>query len=415
MKLVKILCSIMIIAAAAFMPLAFTSGAANAEEGNASAETDMENLKFKDGKFKIMIFSDTHNTDKPIKDTITLMSSALDKYNPDLLVFLGDNTGGWWRGVTEEKTRKAVDELLKPVAAKGTPFAFVFGNHAEDGDVMKDKIFDFYKAYPNCLAVKNTLGDRVGNYNLTIKSSDGEKDAFNLWFIDSGSEADEGGYAYVTDAQKAWYEQKSDELKAANGGEVLKSLLFQHIAVPEVYDLFDVVEKGTKGAFRGHGSHKDNYYIASDKVVFGEAREGPCPPDVNNGQFASWKSRGDVVGAFFGHDHINNYSGLQDGVRLTSCISTGFYSYGNLHGVTLVELDERDLSTFGLETKFYEEIVGEKPSNALIARWGYIDFNRKILPAIIVCPIAAAGVALAAVLIVKRKKRKKNKKAENND
>ena len=44
--------------------------------------------------------------------------------------------------------------------------------------------------------------------------------------------------------------------------------------------------------------------------------EGPCPPDVNNGQFTSWVKTGDVIGAVFGHDHINDFVGDVDGIKL---------------------------------------------------------------------------------------------------
>lgn len=42
----------------------------------------------------------------------------------------------------------------------------------------------------------------------------------------------------------------SDALKAENGGEPMPSLLFQHIPVPEIYELLKEVPKGTDGAVK---------------------------------------------------------------------------------------------------------------------------------------------------------------------
>lgn len=56
----------------------------------------------------------------------------------------------------------------------------------------------------------------VGNYNLTIKDSNGEKDIFNLWFMDSNpytSDEEGGGYGYVHEDQTEWYKSVSNELK----------------------------------------------------------------------------------------------------------------------------------------------------------------------------------------------------------
>ena len=53
-------------------------------------------LKFKDGKFKILLFGDIHEhydykTNPRFKDMQKLMVAALDECKPDLCVLLGDN------------------------------------------------------------------------------------------------------------------------------------------------------------------------------------------------------------------------------------------------------------------------------------------------------------------------------------
>jgi len=70
----------------------------------ANADENTKELKFKDGKFKILVLADVQDTDKPQQETVDLMTNAIDKTQPDLIVLTGDNIAGWWRNVTPEKT-----------------------------------------------------------------------------------------------------------------------------------------------------------------------------------------------------------------------------------------------------------------------------------------------------------------------
>lgn len=63
---------------------------------------------------------------------------------------------------------------------------------------------------PGCLASEGEAMTGCGNYNLPIKSSDGAKNVFNLWFIDSGTyDKENGGYAHVAEDQLAWYKKRA--------------------------------------------------------------------------------------------------------------------------------------------------------------------------------------------------------------
>lgn len=360
-------------------------------------------MKFnKDGKFKILMVADAQDTDTPQKDTIALYKKAVLVSNPDLVVFAGDNTNGKWKGVNEEKMKGAIAHLIEPLVQKNIPFAVVFGNHDHEGGVSREKQMEMFKEYPNCLAVNGPDITGCGNYNITIKDSQNRKAVFNLWFIDSNDYAKEGGYAYVQKDQIAWYEKTSNELKKTNEGKPLPSLLFQHIAVPEVYDLLLEVPKGTKGAVWGHGKNKGKRFVVNPNLVKqGKLRESPCSPEINNGQFASWEKQGDIVGAFFGHDHVNDFSGKVGGIWLTCCIGTGFYSYGNTHGVRTIELDENDLSGFKSDILYFEDLLNRKPRNPIVARHGYWEFKNRVVPAVLGATGALAVLGIAVKLLVK--------------
>ena len=95
--------------------------------------SDDSGLKFNNGKFKILILSDLQDTDEPQQETVDMITSAITKTEPDLIVLLGDNIAGWWKGVDKAKTDEAIDVIGSTIEKSGVPFALVFGNHDHEG------------------------------------------------------------------------------------------------------------------------------------------------------------------------------------------------------------------------------------------------------------------------------------------
>lgn len=375
-----------------------------------------------DGKFKILIFADLQDTDQPQEGTIDMITYSIEKLKPDLVVLTGDNTSGNFKNADLETTEKAVDEIIKPINDAGIPFAFVFGNHDHEGlsneknayteREAKEAILKMYNKYDTCMAVAGEEITGYCNYNLLIKDSKGENDVFNLWMIDSNTYATEeegGGYGYVAEDQTQWYINKSNELKETNNGNAIPSILFQHIIVPEIFDMLTECKKSEKGSIRGNDG---KYYIKNpDYFTDGELREWPCPPNTNHGQFDSWIEQGDVLGAFFGHDHVNDFNGTYKDIRIVNVPGAGFSSYGNNRGVRTIELDENDLTAFTTELHTYDEIVGKKISNVYIRNFGYEAYNNSIRPGLIIgipCgAVAIVAVAVITTVVVKKNKKKK--------
>lgn len=374
----------------------------------AAGSAEDAKLQFHNGKFKILVLSDVQDTDTPQKETTALVNAAIDRAEPDFIVLLGDNTAGWWKGVDKAQTEAAIDAVAKPIDDRGIPFALVFGNHDHEGlcdenngmteEEAKEFILARFRIYKNCLAVEGEELTGVGNYNLPILNSAGDKAVFNLWFLDSNPYAPEeegGGYGYVHEDQTAWYQRTADALKAENGGEPLPSLLFQHIIVPEAYEMFHTVKFGTKGAVRGNSSFHDKWFTVNPEYVYeGELNEGPCSPNTNHGQFDSWLTQGDIIGAFFGHDHVNDFAGIYKGIHLVACPAVTFYSYGNHRGVRTITLDEADLTKFESEILSFDELTGLKVYNLYKKNHGYIEYKNNFLPAFF------GGLGVAAVLTV---------------
>ncbi|MBQ8014994.1 MAG: hypothetical protein IJ264_02280, partial [Clostridia bacterium] len=187
--------------------------------------------------------------------------------------------------------------------------------------------------------------------------TDSEKMAYNLWMIDSNMYAEEDdGYDYVHEDQINWYINKSNELKAQNGGVAVPSMMFQHIIVPEIYDTFIEIPKVTDACVE----HNGKYYVLDRNITkAGELNESPCPSNFNKGQFDAVKNQGDVVAMFFGHDHTNSFEITYEGVDLVNTPGVGFNSYGD-HGRGVRVIDIKEGTTeYETDVITYKEFYGD--------------------------------------------------------
>ena len=103
--------------------------------------------------------------------------------------------------------------------------------------------------------------------------------------------------------------------------------------------------------------HRAATRMQKKKAARGYLGEGPCSPDIDDGQFDSWKKSRRVLGAFFGHDHLNDFSGYVDGIYLAQHKTAGFRAYtdGCRSCVRLLTLDENDLGSFEQELRHFKE------------------------------------------------------------
>ena len=347
-------------------------------------------LRFnKDGKFKIMQISDTQDIDVPREATIMFMEKALDAEKPDLVVFTGDQLAGG-KIETAEGVYAGIKAILQPVVDRGIPFTVVFGNHDNDDGcpVSRDEQFAYYQTFPGCLAydaVPEMYG--TGTHNLPIYASEGSETKFNLWMIDSNDyDRVNGGYDYVHQDQIDWYEKTSKALEEKEG-HLVPSIAFQHIIVPEVAELLVDSPFSGENAISKVINGENKLLMLKPGKASGILLEFPCPSNTNSGQFASWKERGDVIAASFGHDHINTFVGNVDGIDLVMCPGVTFQSYGRYitRAVRIFELDENDPWSYDTHLYKFTDAFG----------WGlyswYVGAKYGQTPVMWI-PIALAGV-----------------------
>lgn len=325
----------------------------------------------KNRKFKIMQITDIQEIPAVSPDTSALLEAAVEAEKPDLVIYTGDQIKGY--GVTykgkgkelENAVAQTIYKLLEPVTKRNIPFAVTFGNHDRQvGISNKEQFENIYKALPNCVGEQPAeLSDDGGTCCIPIKASDGSnRDVFNLYLFDSGTDAKGGGYEPFDVRIIDWYKKTREKLKAENGAYV-PSIVFQHIPLCEYYNVLKQVKKTTKGAIRAFRTHKNEYYVLGDTCRKGDMLlEPPSIPNENTGEFDAISEKGDVMAVFVGHDHKNSFVGRYKNVDLGFTQSSGFNVYGNRtkRGVRIIELDENKPGEYETYTRTFDELVGTK-------------------------------------------------------
>lgn len=272
----------------------------------------------KDGKFKIVQFTDVHfKYENPASDiALERINQVLDEEQPDFVIFTGDV-------VYSAPADKGMLQVLEQVSKRKLPFVVTFGNHDNEQGMTREQLYDIIRQVPG-----NLMPDRGSvlspDYVLTVKaSSDAKKDAAVLYCMDSHSYSplkDVKGYAWLTFDQVNWYRQQSAAYTAQNGGKPLPALAFFHIPLPEYNE------------------------AASDEnaILRGTRMEEACAPKLNTGMFAAMKESADVMGMFVGHDHDNDYAVMWKGILLAYGRFTGGNTeYNHLpNGARIIVLDE---------------------------------------------------------------------------
>ncbi len=357
-------------------------------------------LKFNNGKFKIIQIADTQDTQKTSPDTVALITAAVERENPDLVVFTGDQLKGYGVnfkfGDAKENVTTAITNLVKPVDKLGVPFAVTFGNHDTQCGVDKAGQLEIYNSFRNC--INKSAYESLDGANLCLPVYSGDKAAFNVVVLDTPESGSLGNYTGGSKEQIEWTENVCEKLNAESG-KAVPTMIFKHIPVYEMYDLLTPVPKGTKGAIQGNISHRDTYYILSDelKADGGYMKENIACAAQSNGQFDSWLSMGNVVAAYFGHDHINSFRGNLKGIDLGYTPGCGFNIYGPGldRAVRVFEIDESGNYETRLVT--FRDIFGNHmraPVKGILYSYApsSVDAVKPVL--------AKAGIALGAAAVI---------------
>lgn len=282
-----------------------------------------------DSSFRIVQLTDLHITNGGAEDrkTLDLVGKILDWEKPDLVVLTGDIIEGKRCADPAKSWLRAVE----PIERRSLPWASVFGNHDDEGVLSRSELMRVQQSCEHCLSEfgpENIPG--VGNYTLTVRNAPDNSIGAVLYLIDSNSYARDGleGYGWIEKEQIDWYlTNAADFTSQSPDGNPMPAFAFFHIPIPEYNDVWN------------QGNCK------------GEKNEDVCAPAINTGMFKAFCQAGDVVGVFVGHEHINDFEGDLNGIRLCYGRGGGYGTYGKKgfrKGARMIEIrsGDRDFKTW---------------------------------------------------------------------
>jgi len=281
-----------------------------------------------DGSFRALVLTDLHLGLFPWIDAEALrfidrLAAACD---PDLILCAGDNSHGPF-------SPSGARKLVAALEATGRPWLVVLGNHDAEGPKPRSWFGALYAAGRGSLFSPGPRGlQGVGNGFVWLREASG-KPVFAFVALDSNeyrSYPGRGrGYDLIHPDQIAWYEWIVRGLSSAAfgtydraAGQVLPTLLLFHIPLPQVTEALADLRRGE----------------IDPALVYGLAREAPCPPLEDSGLFDAVLRLGSTKEILVGHDHRNDLSLPWKGVRLSYIVKTGPADYHDedLLGGTLV-------------------------------------------------------------------------------
>ena len=369
----------------------------------------MNQLKFKNGKFKIMQIADIQENYNLNPDTIKLITLALDSEKPDLVVLTGDQIQGYsgcYLKDPERKVKYVIDQFLAPIKERNIPFAVTFGNHDDDCKCSRQTQMKHYTSYDNCVYSEPRSEDDPGTFALTVKDSN-DKDALAIYLFDTGKAVINGASVPpVKKEQIEWYKEKRDGFKESLG-EYLPGIVFQHIPVPEYYDIIEKVNFFTKGRVEAYKSRKNTFYKLDDEALArGDfMHESPATPDSNSGQFEALKEKGDIFALYVGHDHNNSFYKNLDGIDLGYCQGASFNTYGpgDKRGVRLFIFDENNVRNYETYCTTIGELCDYKPAKPFQE---FVFRNAPVSPDQVITDfsrvIGAVGTVVIGAKIIKK-------------
>ena len=199
--------------------------------------------------------------------------------------------------------------------------------------------------------------DEPRPFALPVMDVDHTRNVLGLVILDSGDYVHGGGFGAPSPAALAFLNAVPDRIGA-------KSMVFQHMPMPEYYNVLKPVAANAAFAMQGYRSHADTYYVLDELQTQpgGYLGEGISCPDTS-GEFELLREG--YFGVVAGHDHRNGFVGEHEGLLLIATPTCGFNTYGPApakRATRLIEFDIRHPYEPRTQLLEFGELVG-KPSS----------------------------------------------------
>ncbi len=249
--------------------------------------------------------------------TLEFVERLLDDEKPDLVILSGDQVNG----DTAPDAQSAIYKYSELFARHRIPYAGIFGNHDDEGNLDRAASMAIMDGLPYSLSTSGPGDvDGVGNYVVEVLGRGSTShSALTLYMLDTHSyspdEHQYHGYDWLKQSQIDWFRATSQSLKRKHKEytHIHMDLAFIHIPLPE--------------------------YRNPDGLKWvGNWTEPPTAPAYNSNFKDALVDEG-IVLVSCGHDHVNDYClpGLDKDKKkpaLWMCYGggAGFGGYGGYYG-----------------------------------------------------------------------------------
>lgn len=246
---------------------------------------------------KILQLTDLHLTygfDYLDKKTYKLIDKLIKYESPDVIVITGDVT-------MTIIAKNVIKQFIIHMDKYNIPWTFLFGNHEADYHNIESIVKVIYKIktknlyfHPGPILSNNNTH---GASNFKLKITNGNKPILNLYLLDSKANRIDGvvdedfPYDYLSIEQVKWYKEEVET-------DLVDSLLFVHIPLMQ--------------------------YLEYD----GQIGEKIWPQGKDTGLFNEIITNNKTLGVFVGHDHLNDFEFIYEGILLAYGRNTGYNAYG---------------------------------------------------------------------------------------
>ncbi|MBR5428531.1 MAG: metallophosphoesterase [Clostridia bacterium] len=240
-------------------------------------------------------------------DAEKTMKRLVKTVRPDLITVTGDI-------VCSDSTVGAIARFTRDMDALGVPWAPIFGNHDDEGNCDLNYLANEMLKSRLCLFKKGDPAFGCGNYviNIAEKTDAGDRIVESLILTDSHH----GGFS---ENQTVFFEKTAEAVNALTGGKAELSVLC-HIPTAEyeylVPHFIDEKNGVWEEGFGGVGEKHESVCCGRD------ANGNP----VDQGGFFEAAKRVRLAHVICGHEHLNDYSAVFEGVRHTYTLKLGMGS-----------------------------------------------------------------------------------------
>lgn len=284
-------------------------------------------LKFNNGRFRIMQFADIQEQYRINPNTLRLMNAALDRGKPDLAILTGDQVKGYALDLMTDNRRRVealINGFCSPFAQRGIPFTATFGNHDDQCGISNSEQFEIYKKISGFVYNEGPGPGDEGTFCLSVE------DKILIYLFDTHAKDGSGGFGAVHPNQVEWYRQTRDSY-IEKTGRAVPSFAFQHIPTPEFFEVLQRAGRFSSKAVRAYGNYKNKWFtLAAHNRSTVRDFMGECPAtsNINSGEVDAFLEKGDIKALFVGHNHNDSFAADYKGITLGFTQSCGFSAYG---------------------------------------------------------------------------------------